>query len=181
MELFCYMTYGKSPCYGIGGTVKRLARRASLQSAVSGHILTLKDLFKWAETNISGIKFFFVSSEDIKLHAHNQEERMACVRTVAGTRSHHCFVPDGTNHVKMYRLSSDYKDNTNVTRVLVVNDEPRSSPAMQDLVPGQYVAAVYDDYWYIVCIEERNDADGDVLANFMHRNPATKALFWPAI
>ena len=33
-------SHGKSPCDGIGGTIKRLVARASLQATKEGHILT---------------------------------------------------------------------------------------------------------------------------------------------
>jgi len=37
---FFATSHGKIPCDGIGGTVMRLAARASLQSAEAGQILT---------------------------------------------------------------------------------------------------------------------------------------------
>ena len=37
---FFATSHGKSPCDGIGGTTKRLAARASLQSAADNQILT---------------------------------------------------------------------------------------------------------------------------------------------
>lgn len=49
-------SYGKSPCDGIGGTVKQEAARASLQATVTNHILTSEDLFKWAEKSTLGVK-----------------------------------------------------------------------------------------------------------------------------
>ena len=55
---FFATSHGKSSCDGIGGTVKRLVARASLQAATAEQILTPPDLFLWAVTNIHGIKFF---------------------------------------------------------------------------------------------------------------------------
>jgi len=56
---FFATSHGKSPCDGIGGTVKRLAARASLQATETGQILQPKQLFNWAQANIPGITFFF--------------------------------------------------------------------------------------------------------------------------
>jgi hypothetical protein len=41
--------HGKSPCDGIGGTVKRLVACASIQVTVRNHILTPEDLYQWAK------------------------------------------------------------------------------------------------------------------------------------
>ena len=45
-EWICFATsHGKSPCDGIGGTVKRLTAKASLQRATEKHILTVGAMF----------------------------------------------------------------------------------------------------------------------------------------
>lgn len=92
---FFATSHGKSPCDGIGGTVKRLVARASLQAATTDQILTPAEFFAWAVKNIHGISFFFVSSEDIKQHElrYALEERYSTSKTIPGTRSHHAFVP----------------------------------------------------------------------------------------
>lgn len=50
---FFATSHGKSACDGVGGTVKRLAARASLQRPYKG--LTPHELFTWAEKNIKSI------------------------------------------------------------------------------------------------------------------------------
>ena len=52
---FFATSHGKSPCDGIGGTVKHLVARASLQATVDHHILTAREMFKWCEEHIMGI------------------------------------------------------------------------------------------------------------------------------
>ena len=44
MEFFA-TSHGKQPCDGIGGTVKRIAAKASLQRTLKNHILTPKAMF----------------------------------------------------------------------------------------------------------------------------------------
>ena len=56
---------GKSPCDGIGGTFKRLAKTASLQRPFSGHILTPQALFEYCRDYISGISFEFFNADDM--------------------------------------------------------------------------------------------------------------------
>jgi hypothetical protein len=52
---FFATSHGKSPCDGIGGTVKRLTARASLQAPIDNQILTPCDMFTWASKNIESI------------------------------------------------------------------------------------------------------------------------------
>ena len=56
---FFATSHGKSPCDGIGGTVKRLVARASLQAATDGHILNASKMYDWSSRNIPGVKVFF--------------------------------------------------------------------------------------------------------------------------
>ena len=59
--IFFATLHGKWPCDGIGGIVKRLAAKASLQQPYSEQIMTPRQLFQFAEDNISGISFFFTA------------------------------------------------------------------------------------------------------------------------
>lgn len=135
--------HGKSPCDGIGGTVKRLARRASLQAtSPSNYILTPEDLYTWALHKIQGINMFFVSSQKIKSHEGFLEHRYSTVMTVPGTRSHHAFLVTATNTILMKRLSTD----VNGTTVAMAAHENASLELLQ---VGQYVAFKYDENCYI--------------------------------
>jgi|688.fasta_scaffold942197_2 hypothetical protein len=66
--IFFASCHGKRACDGIGGTLKRLARLASLQRNVSNQITTPQDLYKWASENVTGIKSFYVNSESVSLN-----------------------------------------------------------------------------------------------------------------
>ena len=61
-------SHGKSPCDGLGDT-KRLVARASLQATVGNQILTAYQMFEWADKNIEGIKYFYVSNNAVKTSA----------------------------------------------------------------------------------------------------------------
>ena len=58
-------SYGKSPCDGIGGSVKRLTARASLQRPYSEQILTASQMLLFCQKNIANIRFLFISKEEI--------------------------------------------------------------------------------------------------------------------
>lgn len=51
---FFATSHGKSSCDGIGGTVKRLTAKASLQRPVNKQILTPKDMFDFCQESVKG-------------------------------------------------------------------------------------------------------------------------------
>ena len=65
---FFATSHGKSPCDGIGGTIKREAAKASLRAAITNQILTPQDLFTWVQKNIRGVNILYLSSDDINNH-----------------------------------------------------------------------------------------------------------------
>ena len=107
---FFATSHGKSRCDGIGGTVKRLVTRASLQAPTANQILTAEAMQSWARSNIANITFFYVTGDQVKAHTKDLklEERYEGVKTVKGTRSHHACLPGKTvGTLRMYRTSSD--------------------------------------------------------------------------
>ena len=58
-------SHGKSPCDGLGGTVKRLLLRASLQRPVNDQILSFDKVMTFCTTSIKGITFFEISKDDM--------------------------------------------------------------------------------------------------------------------
>lgn len=86
-------SHGKSACDGIGGTVKRLTAKASLQRTYSDQILSCSDMLKFCKENIKGIEFLFTSKEDILQKQLFLQERYEGVKTVQGTRSFHKVSP----------------------------------------------------------------------------------------
>ncbi len=173
---FFATSHGKSPCDGIGGTVKRLVARASLQATDNKHILTPQDLYNWASLNIQGIAFFYVSDEEVQVHGNTIKERLGNAKTVPGTRSHHKFVPINTDEMKIFCVSFD--DESRSTKVSITGITMLTTTVDINTVrPGVYVAAEYDDNWYIGCAIGKDE--GDILINFMECNKVTLALKWP--
>ncbi len=59
---FFATSHGKGVCDGIGGTIKRLAARASLQNVL---IKTAYDMYIFCIEKISAVKFFYVTQENV--------------------------------------------------------------------------------------------------------------------
>ena len=89
---FFVTSHGKSPCGGIGGTVKCLVGNVSLQS-LQEPINTLLKMFEWCRQNINAIEFIFVFLEEVESHImdYGLEERYLMWSMVPGTSSFHCY------------------------------------------------------------------------------------------
>jgi len=74
---FFATSHGKSPCDGVGGTVKRLAARASLQRPRDNHIMTPRALYDWATAAMPKINFFFCNTQEYESHLENLRDRLS--------------------------------------------------------------------------------------------------------
>ena len=159
---FFAKSHGKKPCDGIGGTIKREAAKASLRAAITNQILPPQDLFSWAQKNIKGVNIFYLSSDDINNHetTFNLQKRYEGMRTVPGTRSYHCFVPDGEK-LFLQRISSDTD---------VLNDANLILKNPSNFQPSKYIACFYDEEWYIGFVVDICNKNQDINVKFMQRN-----------
>ena len=109
---FSATAHGKGACDGIGGTVKRLAARASLQKPTNDQIMTPHQLFDWASCSIPAVHFDYCSSDDYEAEEKKLEERFAKSRTIPGTRKLHSFIPVSNDRikVKVFSLSTTSRE-----------------------------------------------------------------------
>ena len=78
-----FATYhGKNSCDGIGGTIKRLAANASLHRPIKKQILTPKQLFLCADSEIKELT--------LKKNRVMLEHRFSKWKTIPSTCSFHC-------------------------------------------------------------------------------------------
>ena len=59
---FFATSHGKSSCHNIGGTVKHLTAKASLQNTP---ILNINEMYEWSTSHTDGVKFFKVTESHI--------------------------------------------------------------------------------------------------------------------
>ena len=89
---------------------------------------------------------------------------------------------DNLGTVNMYRLSGD-PFYTAVSVSAVVSVEQLLLKGTTEMITpavGQYVAAIYDNEWYVGMVTERSEEHGDVTINFMTRNINTSIIAWPS-
>ena len=90
---FFATSHGKGPCDGVGGTIKRLAARVSLQRSYDKQIMTPHQLYEWASENISAVNFAYCTKDDYRQQEMFLHDRFQLSRTIPGTQKLHCFIP----------------------------------------------------------------------------------------
>ena len=170
-------SHGKNTCDGIGGTVKRLAARASLQHTYKDHILTSKQLFDFCLKNIAGMKFFFVPSSKVDEHHCLLQERLESHSTVPGTRHNHWFVPLSKTELKIGKVSGD--DASWIYCTTAKCKSSASGETEYKFEVGQYVACLYDQKWYIGIALQDGEEDDEFQVKFMLPNGPSNYFQWP--
>lgn len=90
---FFATSHGKSACDGVGGTVKRLASKVSIQRPYEDQIMTPHQLFLWAESNIRGITVLWVPDSAVQDRKAKLADRFEKALSIKGTRSLRHFEP----------------------------------------------------------------------------------------
>jgi hypothetical protein len=88
---FFATSHRKSPCDGIGGTVKRTVTKASLQRSPVNPIDNAEKLFDFCNRKIENINFILIKKQTTIRHGKNW--RIASLKQRPGTRSFHHFEP----------------------------------------------------------------------------------------
>ena len=143
---FSATSHEKGACDGLGGTVKRLAARASLQRPYNDQIMTLRQLFEWAITNVPAVHFGYCSKDGYEREQQYLERRFHLSRTIPGTRKLHSFVPISNRKVRVSSYSApDASREERVT--LHKNDLPPESIA-------GFVTCLCEGKWWLACVLE---------------------------
>ena len=167
---FSATSHGKGACDGIGGTVKRLAAKASLQRPYEEQIMTPLTLFEW---NIPGTAFRFCSVreyEDVKVQL---EDRFQNARTIPGTRKLHSFIPlsRDTVRTRVYSFSTSFKDEK-VTK--------QSSELEIDEISG-FVTCIRDEQWWLASVLEVDIPNAEIKVSFLHPHGPSRSFKFPSI
>ena len=169
---FSATAHGKGACDGIGGTVKRLAARASLQKPYNDQIMTPYQLFEWASTNIKATHFGYCTLSDYHSEEQNLARRFAISRTIPGTRKYHSFVPVSRDKVavKLYSSSS-----TSVEERVASED----SDVPVESIAG-FVTCRIEDKWWLACALRLNSNDTKVRLTVLHPFGPASSFRYPA-
>ena len=72
---FFASSYGKSPCDGISGTVKRLTAMESLRRPFHNQILSVDAMMAYCSSHLTKIAFFELSSKELSQPQAKLEQR----------------------------------------------------------------------------------------------------------
>lgn len=172
---FFATSHGKGPCDGVGGTVKRLATRTSLQRPFDNQIQTPKQLYEWAKGAITSVEFRFVETSEIESEESLLHERLEAAETVSGTHNFHAYLPLATtrNHLTVKR----YSNAVSSTTVRLAN--------LRELIPRNeisgYIICEYDQQWWLAFVLERIDERHEVKVRFLHPAGPSPSFTFPKI
>ncbi len=175
---FFATSHGKSPCDGLGGTVKRLAARASLQRVETGHILNANDLFTFCKENIAGIVSHFISKQEMDTVRKFLQQRFIEARTLPGTRSFHHFEPLSATVIAVKRVSEDVDYDMRYDLVLGKRVDTEI-PEAAEVKASDFVLCSYDKEFWIGFVESVNKDEDDAFIKFMHPPYPARSYTWP--
>ena len=165
---FSAISHGKGACDGLGGTLKRLAARASLQRPYNDQIMTPCQLFDWACSSIPSAHFDYCSNNEYELE---QQKRFKQSRTIPGTRRLHSFVPLTLSEVRVrrYSASDTYRDE-------------KVSQAAEELQPEAivgFVTCLVERKWWLACVLEVIE-QAQVKLTLLHPHGPSRSFKYPA-
>ena len=170
---FFATSHGKSACDGVGGTVKRLTARASLQRPFNDQILSAQDMYKFCKEDIKGIKFFFIAKEDMTKTREALCNRYVSAKTVPGTRGFHQFVPLSSSSIGAKRISAD----SNFSLKFDFYFSPERVAIEFSI--NCFVICIYDGEHWVGLIDDVDKDLRDARVKFMHPKCTAVSYFWP--
>ena len=168
---FYATSHGKGPNYGIGGIVKRLAAKASLQKPYNSQIMTPCQLFEWGAENLTSLHFKYSTTIDYSEEC--LEERLKVSRTIPGIQKLHCFIPLSNSIVLTKKFSNS-----------CVGKEEKITLVSKDEIPVDkitgFVTAVYEKKWWLGCVLQVHQDDRKVSINILIPNDPSPSYKYPA-
>lgn len=143
---FFATSHGKNISDGLGGTLKRLATKASLQKPYTHQIMTSRQLFDWAVENLNNMNFFFVTNEEYCEVESRLTERFSQTQPIPGTHKIHYVRPveKGLVEVKIFSTSSE------IQTFAVVRDNNYGDITPEDV--NGFVTFFANNAWWLGCI-----------------------------
>ena len=169
---FSATSHGKGAWDGLGGTVKRLAARASLQRPTDDQIMTPFQLYKWASENIPAVTFNYCTTTEYDIEKSFLEKRFEKSQTIPGIRSLHSFIPISTDSLQTGRYSKS--DEFREQRVNQVDDDLEI-----DDISG-HVTSVQRSKWWLACVLEVDNDNAEVRVTLLHPCGPCRSYRYPS-
>lgn len=118
---FFATSHGKGPCDAIGGTIKRMATRASLAKESEHPIKTVRELFEWAKSREEGeltkLSFELATTEEYEQANVDLDNLYSRAKSIQGTQKFHAFIPVSIDKIEAKRFSTS-TENGRVFKIL---------------------------------------------------------------
>lgn len=103
--------HGKNRCDAIGGIVKSVAFRATIQKSTEQQMTNAKELYEFLAVRMKNVTFDLVDEAEHKIHKREQQTVFAKCKPIPGCRSYHAFLPDDEKlmNCKHHSLSTESK------------------------------------------------------------------------
>jgi len=164
-------SHGKGPSDGIFGTIKRLARRASLQKVNSNHILNPISLYEWAKKSIKNINFVYVTSEEILQVEEELKPRFSTAMKVPGLMSLHSIIPLTKNSVWVKRYSSSAIGQR-------IQFQPEKPTSVEDIF--QFCIIIDQNTWWLAEAKEKTkDSHNQITFEKLHPSGSRRVYYYP--
>ena len=170
---FSATSHGKGACDGVGGTVKRLAARASLQRPYDQQIMTPRQLFEWAVDTLPTVSFKYCTTQDYQEEESLLRERFLKSCTIPGTRKLHAFIPitRSTLCTKEYSMSSNSKEK----RVTALEDDLQ----IEDI--HGFVTCSHEEQWWVGCVIHVDEDTLAVTISILQPHGPSSSFRFPAV
>ena len=176
--IFFATSHGKSPCDGIGGSVKRHVAKRSLQRPLNNQILTYKQMLDVCNLEIKNITFIGIDKEQMIDVRKNLIARFNKGKTIPGTRSYHHFISTSQSAISFKKTSKDNEVTGNFAFFKDVNDV--STITIEQIKVSEYISCVYDSFWWIGMVELVDLQNQDIKVRFMHPHGPSRVFHWPS-
>lgn len=105
---FFATSHGKGACDGVGGTIKRMAAKASLIHE-KNCITTAEEFYNWTQTLETDMYFVFCSTNEYQVTNEQLSARFKNLKVIPGTQKFHAFIPQESGNIKCKKFSNSEK------------------------------------------------------------------------
>ena len=152
--------------------------KASLQRLYCNQILTVDDMFKFCQENLSkNINFFHISSSQVTETECSLINRFEEASLLIGTQKFHRFVPISETKIKAFELSSDEPELGEERTI--IKSKQHTVTEICNPTTGNYVICVYDNIKYVGLVLSENEEFDDFEIDFLYPPNANENYYFP--
>lgn len=161
---FFATSHGKGACDGVGGIIKRMVRKASLQRAYKDQITDAWQVYTYLRDHgnfqKSGLKVEYFREKDYEEADEFLKNRFAEAQTIPGTRKYHFYLPVSKTKILVKEFSDDEVGESEFSASKFGVDDTSIISPQVEVKSGDYVTAFYDDEWWLGKVDEGPDEEG---------------------